>query len=152
MWEYESLFLGSKKQLIICKNYKPILRYLERYRLPSTFEPKKVAMQSLIEDVNDAIRTRNELWSEDREVSEISEKIEALRTKMQEAKAEFFKLVDEMFTDFRDGKRKQMSLRGLRVEIMEDIKRAVDKAGLFYREREASKLYWEVEIQKEKYY
>lgn len=109
-------------------------------------------MQSLIEDVNDAIRTRNELWSEDREVSEISEKIEALRTKMQEAKAEFFKLVDEMFTDFRDGKRKQMSLRGLRVEIMDDIKKAVDKAGLFYREREASKLYWEVEIQKEKYY
>jgi hypothetical protein len=37
-WEYEEMFLGNKKQLVIFKKCKELNEYLEKYRLPKNFE------------------------------------------------------------------------------------------------------------------
>ena len=37
-WEYEEMFLGNKKQLVVFKKCRELNEYLEKYRLPKNFE------------------------------------------------------------------------------------------------------------------
>jgi hypothetical protein len=82
--------MGSKKQLIVYKDYRPIMQYIETYRMPKAFEAKRTAAQNLLQELASAKAKRNEMLSEDQDIEEISKNIEGIQNKLEGAKKEFF--------------------------------------------------------------
>lgn len=131
-WEYEHIFLGNRKQLIIYKNYRPLERYLQRYRMPTSYEQLKRALQADLEKLEELVMKRNELFSLDENVDEATAKLQLQQEVVARSKKEFLDLLQRIMEDFKDQKGRQLlNLRHLRVELQKDVFDLIERMQLF---------------------
>lgn len=89
------------------------------------------------------------MLGEDEDVQDITKRIGECEGKLETAKKDFYGVVGEVLEDFqKKDKRKELNIRSIKTELMGDIKAIVEKTGLKYTIREASKIFWEITIRK----
>lgn len=101
-FDYASLFLGNDKQLLIYRRCTSIEKYIEKYRLPKTFEGPFEELSKAAKDLYDLKTQRNRAFSTfNMDLIERTHKLaEGAQQRLNELLQGFLPLFGSIFADF----------------------------------------------------